>query len=263
MDKPLQPETALNSWRQWNGELRSRPIILRPLSGGRSNCSFLLDSDGKRMVLRLNGPDSLLPGMNRSSEIDIWQAASQQGIAPPLLYVDEETGFLVSAYINNCLPSSPPLNGALIDQAFRLLKSCHQLGVDAPNIDYTSHIEQYWQVIESKSNLLNPSLNKQRKPMQEVLATLINSGTPRGLCHHDLVVANFVGNADRMYLIDWEYAAHGLLVMDYAALSFEWGIGDAVMVEQTGVELELLTMAKVFYMYLCELWAMDPGSSPG
>ncbi len=235
--------------------MRSRPVILQPLSGGRSNRSFLLDSDGFKMVLRLNGTDSLLPGANRRNEIDIWQAASKQGIAPPLIYTDEAAGFLVSTHINNSLPTKPPLDDTSINQAFELLKSCHQLDVVARTIDYASHIEQYWQTIENKNQSLNPALLKQRRPMQEMLNTLVTSDTPTGLCHHDPVVANFVGNADRLYLIDWEYAARGLLVMDYAALGFEWGIDDAVVIERTGVELELLVMAKTFYKYMCELWA--------
>ena len=207
------------------------------------------------MVLRLNGTDSLLPGTNRSSEIDIWQAASKQGIAPPLLYTDGQSGFLVSTYINSSLPTKPPLDDTSINQAFELLKSCHQLDVAAPTIDYVSHIDNYWQGIESKDKPANPGLIKQREPMRKVLGTLLTSSTPGGLCHHDPVVANFVGNADRLYLIDWEYAARGLLVMDYAALATEWGIDDAVMIEQTGLELELLVIAKAFYKYLCALWA--------
>ncbi len=207
------------------------------------------------MVLRLNGPDSLLPGANRRNEFDIWQAASKQGIAPPLLYVDDKTGFLVSTYINNSLPTNPPLNEAANNQALELLKSCHQLNVDAPDIDYSSHIEQYWQIIKTKNLSASPVLIGQRKPMRKILNTLVTSGTPTGLCHHDPVVANFVGNTNRLYLIDWEYAAHGLLIMDYAALSVEWGIDDAVVIERTGVELELLVMAKAFYKYMCALWA--------
>lgn len=207
------------------------------------------------MVLRLNGTDSLLPGANRRNEIDIWQAASKQGIAPPLIYTDEAAGFLVSTYINNSLPTKPPLDDISINQAFELLNSCHHLDVVARTIDYASHIEQYWQTIENKNQSLHPALLKQRRPMQEMLNTLVTSDTPTGLCHHDPVVANFVGNADRLYLIDWEYAARGLLLMDYAALSFEWGIDDALVIERTGVELELLLMAKVFYKYMCALWA--------
>jgi len=69
-----------------------------------------------------------------------------------------------------------------------------------------------------------------------------------------LVVANFVGSSERLYLIDWEYAARGLLLMDYAALGVEWGIDDAVITNQTGIEAELLIKAKELYKYLCKLW---------
>jgi len=250
----LQPETALDSWRQWNGELRSRPVFLEPLSGGRSNHSFLLDSNGYKMVLRLNGTDTLLPGANRSSETGIWQAASEAGIAPPLLHVDGQNRFLVSAYVSNSLPPGPPYNQTSINQALGLLKRCHELKVKASAIDYVKHVAQYWQYIENKKHMLNPALNDQRQAMQKLLETLLNSGTPTGLCHHDLVVANFVGNASRLYLIDWEYAAYGLTILDYAAFGIEWQIDDTRLLAQTRFEPELLTMAKSIYKYLCALW---------
>jgi thiamine kinase len=252
--KSLLPESAIDSWREWGAGLGTRPVILESLGGGRSNRSFLLDSDGFRMVLRLNGDDSLLPGSNRTSEIDIWQAASHQGIAPPLLHVDEHTRYLVSTYIENTLPPQPQLDETFIDQAFSLLSRCHQLDIEAPSIDYTDHIKKYWDIIEGKDQITNPGLQQQRQPMQELLEDILNSGTPTGLCHHDPVIANFVGNSDRLYVIDWEYAAHGLLVMDYAALGIEWGIDDATIVARTGLEPGLLTMAKSLYRYMCALW---------
>jgi len=250
----LQPETALDSWQQWNRELRSRPVILGPLSGGRSNHSFLLDSDGHKMVLRINGTDALLPGTNRSTEAAIWQAASEAGIAPPLLHVDSQNRYLVSAYVSNSLPSRPPFDQTSINQALGLLKRCHELNVKASDIDYVKHIEQYWQRIESKKHMLRPALTEQRQAMQKRLQTLINSGSPTGLCHHDPVAASFVGSAARLYLIDWEYAAHGLPIMDYAALSVEWKIDDTILLAQTNFEPELLTSAKLIYKHLCELW---------
>jgi thiamine kinase len=250
----LLPETAIDSWRQWDGEFLTRPVILCPLSGGRSNRSFLLESDGKKLVLRLNSTDLALPGINRNIEIDIWKAASQQGIAPPLLFADKNNRFLVSTYIDNSLPSQSPFDEAFTLQAFELLKRCHELDVDAPAIDYFSHIEHYWQIIENKDQLSNQTLPDQRELMQSMLESLIASNSTTGLCHHDPVVANFVGNADRLYLIDWEYAAHGLLVMDYAALGTEWGMDSEIVLAQTDLEPELLGRAEAVYRYLCELW---------
>ena len=250
----MLPETAIDSWRQWDDGFRTRPVILGPLSGGRSNRSFLLESDGKRLVLRLNSTDSALAGINRNVEINIWKAASQQGIAPPLLFADDNNQFLVSTYIDSNLPSQPPFDEAFTRQAFGLLKHCHELDVDAPAIDYSSHIEHYWHIIEDKDQLSNQTLPDQRLPMQSMLESLIASSPPTGLCHHDPVVANFVGNTDRLYLIDWEYAVRGLLVMDYAALSIEWGLDTKIVLAQTGIEPALLVKAKAVYRYLCELW---------
>jgi thiamine kinase len=254
MARAMTPEISLDSWREWNIALCSRPVILGPLSGGRSNRSFLLDSDGSRMVLRLNGPDSLLPGAKRSSEIRIWKAASKQGLAPPLLHADRQNRFLVSTYIRNDLPTEPQHTGAYVDQALKLLDRCHQLEVDAPLIDYRSHLERYLQIIEKRQQTAGTDLIKQQEPMNATLTSLINSNPQTGLCHHDPVTANFVGSPERLYLVDWEYAAKGLLAMDYAAFATEWKLDNEIILARTHISGESLAAAKTLYQYLCELW---------
>jgi thiamine kinase len=253
-DKSLQPENAINSWSQWGAGLGSRPVLSGELSGGRSNQSYLLDSDIGKLVLRINGTGSLLPGSSRNNEIKIWQAASKQGTAPPLLYVDTQNQYLVSVYIHNELPPQPQHNTACVDQAFKLLEACHQLDVNAPTINYLSHIEHYWQIIETRDQPPDPALISQRKPMHSTLELLLKSNTSTGLCHHDPVIANFVGAPNRLYLIDWEYAANGLQIMDYAALATEWKIDDANILTRTSFDPKPLTMAKALYEYLCSLW---------
>jgi len=228
--------------------------VLSTLDGGRSNRSFLLDSDIGRLVLRINGAGSLLPGARRTNETGIWQAASNRGIAPPLLFVDQQNQFLVSTYIDNKLPENPQHDAACVEHAIKLLQACHQLEVKASTIDYFKHIEHYWQLIEAGNRPPNPVLNKQRKPMHALLESLISSNTPTGLCHHDPVIENFVGSPDHLYLIDWEYAAIGLQIMDYAALATEWEIDDSTVLERTKLKPESFTKAKALYEYLCALW---------
>ena len=206
------------------------------------------------MVLRINGAASVLSGVSRSNEARIWKAASKEGIAPPLLHIDNQNRFLVSSYMENILPPEPARNQSIVDQALILLKRCHQLKVEAPEIDYFSHIENYWRIIESKKANPNPTLYQQRAPMQQLLGELTASNPTMGLCHHDPVIANFVGSTERLYLIDWEYAATGLQIMDYAALATEWEIDEAVILARSGCNPEHLTMAKTLYEYLCYLW---------
>ncbi len=250
----MRPETALDGWRDWSCGLHARPVIVRPLSGGRSNRSYLLDSDQGKLALRLNGKGSLLPAGERSREVQIWQAASSHGIAPPLLFADDDSRYLVSRYIEDSVPDSPPMGGSFIDRAFDLLERCHQLKFDGPAISYTKHIERYWQLIEARNQAPRPSLLDQRGPMQTALEQLIASNTPTGLCHHDPVTANFVGNPQKLYLIDWEYAANGLLIMDYVALAAEWQLDDQTILARTGFKPHQLGQAKQIYQYLCQLW---------
>jgi thiamine kinase-like enzyme len=70
------------------------------------------------------------------------------------------------------------------------------------------------------------------------------------------VTGNFVGGPEKLYLIDWEYAALGSPLMDYAAFGVEWGVGDDVVAERAGVDLGLLVKAKDLSRYECELWGI-------
>lgn len=245
---------VIDNWQQWDITLRTKPELVRPLQGGRSNHSFLLRSDDTRMVLRVNSPQAPLTGIDRQSEARIWRAASQQGIAPPLLYVDQRTGSLVSTYIENSLPPDEQANEAVIDQVFDLLDRCHRLDVDAPVLDYNKHLDHYWKLIGDRRNTTESSLLEQRKPMQLLLKALLSSDAQTGLCHHDPVIANFVGDPTSLYLIDWEYAAYGLVVMDYAAVAIEWDLDDKLVVERSGVFPDHFIMAKKLYHYTCDLW---------
>lgn len=254
MARLLRPEGLIEHWPEWGAGLRSGPVLMNKLSGGRSNLSFLLNSDIGKLVLRINGTGSLLPGASRHNEIRIWQEASNQGIAPPLIFVDPQNQYLVSSYIKNELPSEAPVNPPFLDQAFTLLERCHQLDIEAPTIKYADHIEGYWQIIASLGKSPDPVLSQQRKPMLLLLESLLSSNTPTGLCHHDPVIANFIGTPQRLYLTDWEYAANGLQIMDYAGLATEWRLDDAVVLERTQFEPELLSKARALYRYLCLLW---------
>lgn len=247
-------ENALDSWREWDAPLDTRPVIIGPLGGGRSNRSFLLKSGSEQMVLRINAPATALPNPDRSVEASVWRAASEASIAPRLLCADPGGAFLVSAYIENELPDRPQDNPELAEMALNLLQRCHRLDVEVPKINYAAHIERYWQTIQDRGASVDPSLREQRGPMHQILKDITGSSTPAGLCHHDLVMENFVGSQKRLYLVDWEYAARGLAVMDYAALAQEWGMEDHIVCQQEGVAPKMLAQARSFYRYLCNLW---------
>jgi thiamine kinase len=247
------PQTATDNWRQWGLGLRARPRVIRPLAGGRSNRNYLLEADGRPLVLRLNASGDLLPGGTRNAEAEAWRSASDAGIAPLLLFADTANGVLLSEYIDGALPARPQDDPVLGGRAFDLLQRCHRMETRLPAIDYRAHVKTYWRMILGAGIAARP-LARQRRDMQRVLETLLTCDLGWGPCHHDPVVANFVGSRERLYLVDWEYAAHGLQLMDYAALSVEWGLDGDEAAAAAGADARLLAMAIKFYRYLCALW---------
>lgn len=249
----MNTEAILDTWRAWDVPLSVRPQMVAALGGGRSNRSLLLQSNGTKMVLRINAQNDLLPN-RRDSEARTWRAAYEAGIAPPLLYADPDGIFLVSAFIENALPQRPASDAALVHKAFDLLRRCHALEVDVPAIDYAAHVDGYWQVIERQGLAIEPALQAQREPMSRLLEALLDGNITTGVCHHDPVQENFVGSPAKLYLLDWEYAARGLPLMDYAALAVEWEIDSLTVAEKTGLEPGLIAGARSIYCYLCALW---------
>ena len=249
----MKPEAALNNWQAWSCPLRSRPVIVTELAGGRTNRSYLLEAGGARLVMRLNTPGDALPGVDRAREIRIWQAASQAGLAPTVLHSDEQAGMLVTEYIEGTAPDLSDVNSALIDRLVDLLSSVHALDIEVTAIDYAAHIEEFWRIIETRQPQRN-EIWQQRAAVQALVTEFTAATSEVGLCHHDPTRSNFVGRNNQLYLLDWEYAAHGPVVMDFAALSIEWGIDDAEMIRRVALDPALLDTAKTIYQYICQLW---------
>jgi len=250
----LKPDVALSSWRQWQCELRSRPVIVRQLTGGKTNQSYLLESADLKLVMRLNAPADALPGVDRASEALIWQEASNAGFAPPLLHVDQQSGFLITEYMDGGFLDHANIDDLVIDRLVSLLATVHELDINVPVLNYAVHIEKFWQLIESRPYRENVPLLQRREPMRELVEDFMASATDIGLCHHDPVTSNVVRKDTHLYLLDWEYAARGPVAMDYAALSVEWNIGSAEIVDRVALEPALLETAKTVYQYLCQLW---------
>jgi thiamine kinase-like enzyme len=227
----LKPDEALSSWREWRCALRSRPIIVTQLTGGKTNQSFLLESDGRKLAMRLNSPAVALPGVDRANEARIWQAASNAGLAPAVLHIDTQSGLLVTEYIDGASLDASEIDDPLIDRLVRLLADVHELDI----------------------NVLR--LLQRREPLQQLVEEFMASVTHIGLCHHDPARSNVVRRDNKLYLLDWEYAARGPVEMDFAALSVEWDIDTAEICNRTALEPVLLETAKTIYLYICALWS--------
>ncbi len=250
----------LDTWQAWACGLRSRPVVVSELTGGQTNRSYLLDADGVRLVMRLNAPAEKFPGIDRAREARIWRAASDARLAPALVFVDPGGRFVITEYIDGTTLDRLQLDDSSVDRVFDLLAGVHDLDIDAPALDYSLYIRVYWEMIQSGLGLHNLNLERQREPLEALVAEFIASEPRTGLCHHDPVPSNVISADERLYLLDWEYAARGFVSIDYAVMAVDWHIPDSKIIERTGIDPAELDMAKQVYRYICELWQEGKGA---
>ncbi len=236
----------LDHWRDFALPFANRPRLLKSLDIGTTNRSYLINGDGDRWVLRLNRPSASELGIDRQREKRILRAASGVRLAPEVLCCNLEHGYLVTKFIDGERWSAGDLSGRQIKQLFALLAQLTTVSPDVSAIDYRVHVDTLHAHVKSQADLTPSAIFAD-------IDTLYANCAP-GLCHHDPSPQNVIADDGKLTLLDWEYAALGLPIMDYAALAVEWSIEPALVVANTHHTAALLASATNVYRYYCSLW---------
>ncbi len=246
------PEDPLQQWQDWNLPFREKPQVLRRLHGGYTNRSYLIKADQSLYVLRFNADKHNISGVDRQRERDILDAAGTAGLAPAVVYCSIEQNILISEFIDGqhwpiCTLHDPDKLSRLLNT----LQHIHTLDVSTTAFDYRQHAENYWQQLQAGKITVPDELCQQREKILPLLAAIPASTV---ICHHDPNPKNIITRADRLYCLDWEYAAPGWPAFDYAALSVEWNIPVKKLALTEEINIDDVEKAVELYIYLCKLW---------
>ncbi|MEQ8660595.1 MAG: phosphotransferase, partial [Gammaproteobacteria bacterium] len=194
------PAQLLADWRAYGLPFRRCPRLLGALPGGRSNASYLVEADGARVVLRLDGVGAAL-ATDRARELRYLVAAGARGLAPPVVFADAARGILVTAHVagEHCVPAT--LDDTRLGALLALLEAVHALDIDDGPTDYRALAAHYRAGTATAAQDCPDTLDE-HLGLLEALAR-------RGPCHHDPVPANVLFTASRPLLLDWEYAGRG------------------------------------------------------
>ena len=189
----------------WQGE-----VSLKPLTGGLTNLSFVVEDRGEKFVVRCGG-DIPVHHVFRDRERAASRAAFEAGLSPEVVYV--EPGITVLRFIEGRTFGEADLREN-IARLVPLLKTCHrEVGrrLQGPaNMFWVFHvIRDYVRVAnaDEKYLALADELEQRQVPLPIVFG------------HHDLLPGNFLDDGKRLWLIDWEYGAFGTAMFDLANLS--------------------------------------------
>ena len=205
-----EPEAVVRSLPCWRGA-----VTVKPLQGGLSNACFRVDDEAGAHVARV-GRDFPFHHVFRDREAASSRWAHAAGLAPEVRY--SGGGVLVTAFIDG-----PTLDAAGVRQRLEavvdLIKRGHSELRDrarGPAAFFWPFqvIRDYADTLEAAGHAIAPQLPRLLPFAAELEAA--QGPAPIVFGHHDLLPANFLVANERLWLIDWEYAAFGAPLFDLA-----------------------------------------------
>lgn len=203
---------ALSTWRAWGLPLSVQPSVEGLIPGGRTNRNYHLRTygEGTDLVLRLNTRFAPRLGIRRTDEKVILQAVAEQGLAIAPLYWDPESRFTIFPYSEartwSAVDFSDPRRRR---QVWDLVEAAREIKPPTSVRRYSDYLMHYWQQLELADAIDSTLRHNWQVFYPELFAFDEQRDWAPKLTHHDLIPENILETEDRLYLIDWEYAALG------------------------------------------------------
>ncbi len=219
MSEALLQKHALAEFRAWSTKspLSTEPRVTQLLNQGSGHTTMLVSADSDTghdsFVLRYRTHQSTSLGLSFKQEVACMGLAQAQGLAPEIVWLDEECQSMVIEFLQE------PGSISHVELA-NLTKSIHRLPPEMPTLNLQHQIEHYWQVAHergnSASNLVSPC-----EPALGAAIKALESELPV-TCHNDLTPPNIRRRNRDVVAIDWEYAATGSPHFEVATLCAGW-----------------------------------------
>lgn len=186
-------------------------IDVRPLAGGVTNRSFRVTTRAGRFVVRLGTAFDALLAVDRRGEIAAQRLAAAAGLAPPIEVEDAASGLLVTRHVEGRVWTAADFTRPeALDRLGERLRRLHDLDVaGAPGLvrlDPRARAHEYVRHIVAEAPAERAALEgllAEAERRCDQAGPGVRSAT---LVHSDLNGANLV-DGERLWLIDWEYAA--------------------------------------------------------
>jgi thiamine kinase-like enzyme len=188
-----------------------------PLEGGITNRNYRVRFGQDEYVLRLHGKDTELLGISREAECLANSAAAGLGIAPEVAATFD--GGLVTRFLA-CARLGAGEAAARAEELAIALRAFHDADLALPvNFTVPGLLEDYARTIAARG-LRVPAGYAEAQELAERIVTALPVA-PLRPCHNDLLPGNLVRErtADRIMIVDWEYAGMGHPCFDLGNLS--------------------------------------------
>jgi thiamine kinase-like enzyme len=203
--------------------LRKLEALLGPREGepealedGITNRNYRVRFGGRDHVVRMCGAETELLGIDRQAEQEAAAAAHEAGIGPEVTAFLLEDGCLVTAFVvaRSLEPADVQEEVGRIAGALRTIH--HARAVHATFSPFRIG-ERYRALTLERGGALPGACDQAAWAARRIEAAL--PAFKPALCHNDLLPANLLDDGERLWIIDWEYAAMGDPFFDLGNLS--------------------------------------------
>jgi thiamine kinase len=190
----------------------SNAVVIEKLAGGPASDSWLVETDGKRQVVRIDTPRARKLGLDRNAELKVLKSVSAAAIGPEVIWANPNNGLLVTSYLPGDAWTAEQIHdSAHLARLARILRRLHALPASGPAFDPASASKRYARDIGTETGF------ELAAKAVDLAGQLLSAIRHQTLCHNDLVHSNIIGS-DPVCLIDWEYAAIGDPLFDLATV---------------------------------------------
>ncbi len=201
------------SLHSWLIDLAAEQLLARPaeirdiaiLKKGMTNRSFSFRCRQEKYIMRIpgEGTEQLI---NRANEYKVYQVLKGEQIAEEVVFMAADSGLKISRYLPDARVCDPN-NRTDVKRCMAFLRSFHEKKLLVEHeFDLYERINFYESLWQGQPSIFADYQTSKANVFS--LARLLE-GLPRSCCltHIDAVPDNFLLQNDKIYLIDWEYAA--------------------------------------------------------
>ncbi len=244
----------------------SAPRDPQILKGGITNVNIKLWDGDEAFVVRLGG-DIETHLVKRFNEQACHRASEAVGLSPRIVYADESA--LAMAYVDGrTLDAQSIAQPAMLTRIAALLRRLHQ---DATQ-KLRGPVVMFWvfHVLRDYAARLRDEEAGCRDDLAYLMPKAVHLERAIGpvditLAHNDLLPANLIDAADRLWLIDWDYGGFNTPLFDLASVASNCELSTALAVQLLEAYYETPVTAELwrrFHAMICAsllretLWSM-------
>jgi thiamine kinase-like enzyme len=207
------------------GTTMDRPEVER--IGGLTNRNYKITIGPKSYVLRLAGAGTS-EYIDREAEARNARVAAAAGVGAEVVYFAVEGGTMLSRYVDDARTMSAAAfkDLARVERAARALRRMHRFPEPfAGRFDVFAQIDEYLALLRRNDARIPDGYDELQNEADGARQALAASPARLAPCHNDPLAENFIDAAEKMYLVDWEYAGMNDPMWDLGDLSVEAGFG--------------------------------------